>query len=43
MTAGRRKFENVSVVPMASFDVPGDSSFEIAVDAGIAEYVCSFG
>ncbi|HOE67753.1 MAG TPA: pyrimidine/purine nucleoside phosphorylase [Candidatus Hydrogenedentes bacterium] len=26
----------------AFFDVPGDSSFEIAVDDGIAEYVCSF-
>lgn len=25
------------------FDVPGESSFEIAVDDGIAEYVCSFG
>ncbi len=25
------------------FDVPGDSSFEIAVDEGLAEYVCSFG
>jgi hypothetical protein len=24
------------------FDVPGKSSFEIAVDSGIAEYVCSF-
>jgi uncharacterized protein YaiE (UPF0345 family) len=24
------------------FDVPGNSAFEIAVDAGIAEYVCSF-
>ena len=26
-----------------SFDVPGNSSFEIAVDEGVAEYVCSFG
>ena len=26
-----------------SFDVPGKSSFEIAVDSGIAEYICSFG
>jgi uncharacterized protein YaiE (UPF0345 family) len=26
-----------------SFRVPGKSSFEIAVDAGVAEYVCSFG
>ena len=25
------------------FKVPGDSSFEIAVDEGITEYVCSFG
>jgi hypothetical protein len=25
-----------------SFSVPGKSSFEIAVDSGIAEYVCSF-
>jgi len=25
------------------FDVPGNSSFEIAVDTGIAEYICSFG
>lgn len=24
------------------FDVPGDSSFDIAVDEGIMEYVCSF-
>jgi hypothetical protein len=25
------------------FDVPGKSSFEIEVEEGIAEYVCSFG
>lgn len=25
------------------FDVPGDSSFAIAVGDGIAEYICSFG
>lgn len=25
------------------FDVPGNSKFDIAVDAGIAEYICSFG
>jgi uncharacterized protein YaiE (UPF0345 family) len=25
-----------------AFDVPGASSFEIAVEAGIAEYLCSF-
>lgn len=24
------------------FDVPGNSSFEIAVEEGIAEYICSF-
>ncbi len=24
------------------FDVPGQSSFEIAVDSGVAEYICSF-
>jgi len=27
----------------SGFDVPGDSHFEIAVDEGITEYVCSFG
>ena len=26
----------------AFFDVPGKSSFEIAVDEGILEYICSF-
>ena len=26
-----------------SFNVPGDSSFDIAVDEGIAQYVCSYG
>jgi uncharacterized protein YaiE (UPF0345 family) len=26
-----------------TFFVPGDSSFEIVVDEGLAEYVCSFG
>jgi len=26
----------------SSFQVPGNSYFEIAVDSGIAEYVCSF-
>ncbi|HXV21504.1 MAG TPA: pyrimidine/purine nucleoside phosphorylase [Desulfuromonadales bacterium] len=25
------------------FDVPGKSFFEIAVETGVAEYVCSFG
>lgn len=27
----------------AFFDVPGNASFDIAVDSGIAEYICSFG
>jgi hypothetical protein len=26
-----------------TFFVPGDSSFEIVVDEGVAEYICSFG
>ncbi len=26
-----------------TFFVPGDSSFEIVVDDGISEYICSFG
>lgn len=26
----------------STFNVPAKSSFEVAVDAGIAEYVCSF-
>ena len=26
----------------AHFDVPGDSAFDIAVDAGLLEYVCSY-
>ena len=26
-----------------SFDVPGKSSFDIVVDSGIAQYICSFG
>lgn len=25
------------------FEVPGNSAFDIAVDAGLMEYVCSFG
>jgi purine/pyrimidine-nucleoside phosphorylase len=25
------------------FDVPGNSSFDIAVESGIAQYICSFG
>ena len=28
--------------PGTAFNVPAKSSFELAVDAGIAEYVCSF-
>lgn len=28
--------------PGSAFDVPADSSFEIAVDTGIAQYICSF-
>ena len=27
----------------SSFAVPGNSAFDIAVESGIAEYVCSFG
>ncbi len=27
----------------AAFHVPGNSAFDIQVDAGIAEYICSFG
>ena len=27
----------------SSFNVPGNSSFEIEVPAGITEYICSFG
>src|SRR5215475_11273812 len=27
----------------SGFDVPEQSAFDIAVDAGLAEYVCSFG
>lgn len=29
-------------VAPSQFEVKGDSSFEIAVDEGIAEYICSF-
>ncbi len=29
--------------PGASFEVPGSSGFDIAVESGIAEYICSFG
>jgi hypothetical protein len=27
----------------SAFDVPGKSSFTIAIDEGIAQYICSFG
>jgi len=27
----------------ATFDVPGESSFDIAVDTYVAQYICSFG
>jgi hypothetical protein len=27
----------------SAFAVPGNSSFDIAVESGIAEYICSFG
>jgi uncharacterized protein YaiE (UPF0345 family) len=27
----------------ASFEVPGNSAFDISVEAGLTEYVCSFG
>ncbi|MCL5105484.1 MAG: pyrimidine/purine nucleoside phosphorylase [Armatimonadetes bacterium] len=33
----------VAIPAGEAFDVVGNSSFEIAVDAEIAEYVCSFG
>ena len=26
-----------------AFSVPGNSAFDIAVESGLAEYVCSFG
>ena len=29
--------------PGTSFAVPGNAAFDIAVESGIAEYVCSFG
>lgn len=34
--------EWLSYAAGSGFDVPGDSAFEIAVESGIAEYVCSF-
>lgn len=37
---GDRDFRSYAVG--SSFDVPGKSAFEIAVDQGIAEYICSF-
>ena len=27
----------------SEFDVPGSSGFDIAVDAGVCQYICSFG
>ena len=38
--AGEKDF--TTYAPGTSFKVPGKSSFDIAVDSGIAEYVCSF-
>ena len=37
---GEREFRDYPAG--ARFDVPGKSAFEIAVEGGIAEYVCSF-
>jgi purine/pyrimidine-nucleoside phosphorylase len=39
--AGRSEW--VAYAAGSAFDVPGESSFEIVVDEGIAEYVCSYG
>jgi len=38
--AGENEFR--AVKPGECFDVPGKSAFDIAVDAGVCEYVCSF-
>jgi uncharacterized protein YaiE (UPF0345 family) len=38
--AGEKAFK--SYPAGSSFDVPGKSAFEIAVDDGIAQYICSF-
>ena len=38
--AGEKDFK--SYAAGTSFKVPGKSAFDIAVDSGIAEYVCSF-
>ena len=38
--AGQSEWEKYG--PGTMFNVPAKSSFEVAVDAGIAEYVCSF-
>jgi uncharacterized protein YaiE (UPF0345 family) len=38
--AGKADF--TSYAAGASFDVPAKSGFDIIVDAGIAEYICSF-
>lgn len=34
--------ESRTVSAGASFDVPGESGFDIAVEEGICEYICSF-
>lgn len=39
--AGQNEWKSYSAG--SSFDVPGHSSFEIAVDRGLTEYICSFG
>lgn len=38
--AGEKDWKNYS--EGQSFKVPGKSSFDIAVDSGLAEYLCSF-
>ena len=38
--AGENAFKSYG--PGSRFDVPGKSHFEIAVEEGIAQYVCSF-
>lgn len=35
--------EWTTYAPESYFDVPGNSTFEISVESGIAEYICSFG
>jgi len=39
--AGEESFREVNAGTY--FDVPGNSSFDITVESGIAQYVCSFG